>query len=132
MDGDPFAGLDAKYGIGTASAPPGAPTASAAATPPLTAGASGGDPYAALDAKYFGDKQKRTPAEQESDKYYGQQSTAGDIGRSVLAAPMKALIGILGLPGTLGALEAHARATHAQMTKGELGGKIGRASCRER
>src|SRR6266851_3795477 len=125
MDGDPFAGLDAKYGIGTAAAPPSASTASTAVTPPAAGTPSGSDPYAALDAKYFGGgTQERTPAEQESDKYYGQQGTAGDIGRSMLAAPMKALISILGLPGTLGALEAHARAAHQEMTRGQSGGMV--------
>src|SRR5216683_4098034 len=104
MNGDPFAGLDAKYGIG-------ASTASVAATSPAAGAPSGGDPYAALDAKYFGGgTQERTPAEQRSDKAYGPQSTASDIQQSAEAGVPKAIAGLIGLPSAIGSLRDAATA----------------------
>src|SRR6185312_4613195 len=104
--GDPCSALDEKYGIGgassaaTAAAPQSAPTPPASDASTVNSTASP-DPYAALDTKYFGGggAQQRTPAEQASDKEYGKQSTLGDIGGAVADAPVKALIGLLGLPG---------------------------------
>src|SRR6266851_2877124 len=111
MDGDPFADLDAKYGIGTAAALPSASTAPAAVTPPAAGAPSGGDPYAALDAKYFGGgTQERTSAEQRSDKAYGPQSTASDIQQSAEAGVPKAVAGLIGLPSAIGSLRDAATA----------------------
>lgn len=112
MDGgDPFAGLDAKYGIG-AGAPPPAP-ATATAPPPSSPPAAGAaDPYAALDAKYFAGSgtEQRTPAEQRSDTYYGKQSTGSDIQQSSEAAVPKLVAGVIGLPRSIASLRDAATA----------------------